>query len=147
MKVKLFGYQLIIEIEAVTDVTTKNMNLTRTTWRPDTCGCEIVYEWDRDLPAEERVHSAVSNTKCKVHESIEDVVDHYESVKDENVTKNRVVNKISELYPAIKPEEIFYEFGEDRKLSITLPESIKDNASHIKSEIDSIIGEERILLN
>lgn len=31
-----------------------------TSHRPDTCGCELHYEWDDAVPAEERVHTPVS---------------------------------------------------------------------------------------
>lgn len=31
-----------------------------TVWRPDTCGCTILYTWDETAPADQRVHTVVA---------------------------------------------------------------------------------------
>lgn len=30
-----------------------------TTWRPDTCGCVLAYEWDDEVPEDKRAHTPV----------------------------------------------------------------------------------------
>lgn len=59
-----------------------------TTWRPDTCGCEIQYSWDDAVPQEEREHSLHQVTRaCGMHAHL-DHPEVYEYVGDENTTKN-----------------------------------------------------------
>ena len=70
------------------------MNLTVTKWRPDTCGCEIDYEWDKDAPAESRIHSAKNVITCEFHAGTKELV--FEKVKTENTNKNKVYNKVLE---------------------------------------------------
>lgn len=79
-----------------------------TTWRPDTCGCTIHYEWDFDLPVEERVHTPVEHvttydgrfvphSKCERHAHLPDHVSHYNAVLAENQKKNAAFNLLAEL--------------------------------------------------
>jgi hypothetical protein len=78
-------------------------------WQPDTCGCELHYQFDDTLPAEGRVHvpiheytdvtGNVRTTKhCLLHSGLtpDELHDH---VTKENVTKNRVHGHLMENHP------------------------------------------------
>lgn len=65
----------------------------KNTWRPDTCGCEIEYEWDDAVPAEQRVHTPVKVTGCEHHQA-GDHVAKYTKVLKENQSKNKVLGAI-----------------------------------------------------
>lgn len=38
----------------------KNIMINVTQWQPDTCDCKILFEWDTEVPQEERVHTAIA---------------------------------------------------------------------------------------
>lgn len=66
-----------------------------TTWRPDTCGCEIEYSWDDTQSEDVRTHSAHKiNKACEFHSGDKDT--HYGVVLDENKRKNLVYKDIIE---------------------------------------------------
>lgn len=46
------------------------MRMTTNQWRPDTCDCVIEFEFDADLPAEEREHMHKSIVPCTRHASV-----------------------------------------------------------------------------
>lgn len=70
----------------------------------DTCGCVLLYEWDTELPEEQRVHTAVEQTedgqhqvvRCPVHQ-IQNVQEHLEAVIESNQKANLVRNRVLEL--------------------------------------------------
>ena len=71
-------------------------------WSPDTCGCQIEFEFDDELPAETRTHTAKRIIKkCEVHSTsdIMDRHDHYDTVLKENQTKNIVHGHFLETFP------------------------------------------------
>ncbi len=69
-----------------------------TTWRPDTCDCEVVYSWDDALPAEERIHTAHAvNKACEAH--VGGVEDIHASVLEENQRKNKTLAAIASSFP------------------------------------------------
>lgn len=79
------------------------MNIT--TWHPDTCGCEIHYEWDTETTEAERTHTAVAEFEdssgetrtprdCGAHGAHRDHHHHFQNVLGENVHKNQVLHHI-----------------------------------------------------
>mgnify|MGYP001616653995 CR=1 FL=1 len=65
----------------------------KNTWRPDTCGCEIEYEWEDTLTVEQRVHTPTKATGCE-HHLTGDHSAKYTQVLKENQTKNKVLGAI-----------------------------------------------------
>lgn len=64
-----------------------------TTWKPDTCGCVLEYEWDDQLPQNERIHSFKTLIgQCPDHLGLTDSK-VYEHVLAENQTKNKVLGE------------------------------------------------------
>jgi hypothetical protein len=87
------------------------MQLTR--WNPDTCGCEIIFTWDSDLPVEERVHKGHSIERaCDAHKHIKHTHDHHDIVLEENQRKNRTHGEIG------VDKNITWEFDSDRTLHV-----------------------------
>lgn len=82
------------------------MAIQTTTWRPDTCGCEIDYQWDDTLSEDVRTHdlSAVKNA-CSEHPGLSDQ-EIYDAVLHENTTKNVVMGIISDNFPAITKQVV-----------------------------------------
>lgn len=62
------------------------MAVRRTTWRPDTCACTVVYAWDEDAEPLLRTHWGVEHEetrRCELHQ-IEDAGEHFLAVLDHN---------------------------------------------------------------
>ena len=119
-----------------------------TTWRPDTCGCEIDYKWDTDKPAEMRTHTVVRAKKCNLHSG--GMAEVYESEKTENTTKNKIVNKImedSEIAEDVLGEgrktkpgiEVKWSFDDNRKLEVEILGINQSKKDLIKIEIGKVI--------
>jgi hypothetical protein len=109
------------------------INTTR--WSPDTCKCVLEYTWDDSIPEDQRVHTPANIVfKCDKH-IIVDSSTIYDSVKDENQTKNQVLATIAEELPEFAVittdkqgvttktpdlEKIVWDFNENRKLHVGL---------------------------
>src|SRR3990167_10921300 len=78
-----------------------------TTWRHDTCDCEIEYEWDDTLSADDRMHRAKKiNKACAEHANLDiDKYEHFNAVLRENRGKNRMLAAILEEFPQITEEK------------------------------------------
>lgn len=73
-------------------------------WRPDTCDCEIEFEFDDSVPAENRVHTGSRVIKaCPLHPQTEftNCHDHYSHVTDQNRRKNILLGKMLEAHPEL----------------------------------------------
>lgn len=76
-----------------------------TTWRPDTCGCVLQFEWDPEIPADERIHTPIEHIfTCEVHLEIpaekktgDSPKEHlFNAVMAENQKKNQVMADLLE---------------------------------------------------
>lgn len=116
------------------------MTIQKTKWKPDTCGCEIVYEWDDTVPQEERTHTLFSVSKCPHHQGDINAT-AYQKVLDENQSKNQAVGLIINNIEKIKgkEDEITWRFDDDRNLILSHPDLDMDDKELInnidKSEI------------
>ena len=72
----------------------------RTLWKPDTCPCEIEYEWDDTLPAGQRVHTPVRSVKCPAHAGAATLAEHHADLLDENPRKNKAEARLLAAFPA-----------------------------------------------
>jgi hypothetical protein len=97
------------------------MAIRETTWRPDTCGCEIVYSWDDELPEAVRKHDmSKANRRCAAHASHEDIKVHFDTITEENRRKNIAFEEVKKIIPALTPEFYQWEFDQNRILKIVL---------------------------
>ncbi len=100
------------------------MTIKTTRWEPDTCECAVVYEWDDDVPSEQRIHSLSEIiNKGPEHAHILDA-SLYTTVLDENRRKNVMFNIVNTTDPEIIPE---WEFTAGRVLQITFSGNIPNN--------------------
>lgn len=88
-----------------------------TTWKPDTCECELHYEWDDAVPTEERIHTPVEQvtthdgtivqtTRCRHHEHLTGhVSDVHAAVSSENQNKNRLYALVVETHPELTTKD------------------------------------------
>lgn len=79
------------------------MTLRRTLWRPDTCSCTVVFEWDDTVPQNSRVHTPVADpltTKCAAHAGATTPADHYADLMGENPRKNKAEARLLAAFPA-----------------------------------------------
>ena len=74
-----------------------------TRWSPDTCGCQLEYEWDDNDPPERRSHNLFDFVhRCPAHSAslIADDSEGYNAVKDENTRKNIAYSEAVNNAPA-----------------------------------------------
>lgn len=112
----------------------------RTRWRPDTCGCDLVYAWDDALPAAQRVHLGVAAVPCAMHAGLVDPATIHQAVMGENVAKNVAVQAAAasqgylppvydtfgnvvtpEVNPQFSPSLFGWSFDAQRKVTVTAP--------------------------
>lgn len=71
-----------------------------TTWRPDTCNCEVQYEWDDAEPQETRQHTVKAVTrKCAAHQEHGHDAQVFTRLLNENSRKNRVLTELAIQIP------------------------------------------------
>lgn len=112
------------------------MALQKTLWRPDTCGCEIEYQWDDSVPLDQRVHSVSKiNKACPVHAHHGNKEAHYADILDENTSKNKAVGLLVKTFKKLDggENEVTWRFNEDRSIvlshpSLTAEEKVSANA-------------------
>ena len=100
------------------------MAIRTTTWRPDTCGCVIEYDWDDAVPAAARVHSFRSCGRCAIHQALAPTdAAAYALVEAENKDKNRAVAAAIAAVPRLagRHDEVAWAFDGARALDIVLP--------------------------
>ena len=77
-----------------------------TTWRPDTCGCELEYEWDDTTTGDNRVHTFKRATRqCPAHAGLTPK-NCYNNTLDENKRKNILFGEILEKMPSVVQEKL-----------------------------------------
>ncbi len=89
-----------------------------TTWRPDTCACSITYQWDSDLPGDQRVHTPVSSNPCDIHIAVGDHVAVFSAVSGENQGKNKAYDDICIAVPRLVPDDFKFSFDKQRNLIV-----------------------------
>lgn len=101
----------------------------KTKWKPDTCECEIVYEWDDSLPDDQRVHTLASIQKCQHHAKHDDDTAYDQVLNKENKLKNMVLGEIG-------LEEASFTFDKSRTLEVTLP---VDKTAQEKLDVQDLV--------
>lgn len=123
-----------------------------TSWRPDTCNCEIQYEWDDTQPQNEREHKIISHSrKCDAH-SRHLPHEAFGKILDENTRKNLLLSDISEKLPEIFEDTKSKRFKEghgyswgfdsERRLLVHLP-NLTDKQ---QAKITEIINPDKVVL-
>lgn len=103
------------------------MAIQETRWRPDTCTCLLVYEWDSLVTLTNRVHTFKrADVICPEHQSLLTELDAYTAALENNQRKNKTVNYVNTQL-AIDPSSIIFSFsgmGNDRILNIEFTSAV-----------------------
>lgn len=116
-----------------------------TTWRPDTCGCELDYEWERGSNEDTRIHTPVGFKACIGHNHHTDPHQHYAQVLEENQRKNKVVNLLGETM-AVKSSEFSFEFDDDRNLIVSHSQLSVTHVKEFQSKFDQEHGKGKVII-
>lgn len=115
-----------------------------TRWKPDTCGCDLEYEWDDAVPLKDRVHSIKNISKaCDAHKNIVDAAQHFNEVVTENANKNKAIaavcEKAKELDSVITSDDIKWRIDAQRNIIITAPVALAlMDTTTLKSDLGKI---------
>lgn len=73
-----------------------------TKWSPDTCKCEIDYEWDESVLQGQRVHIINKMVRiCDAHAVYTDKKQCFNAIVKENQKKNNVLGYVLENFPVL----------------------------------------------
>lgn len=104
-------------------------------WSPDTCGCKLEFEWNKDVPSEQRVHTPTRIIKtCSIHKRFTSVMGLAKRLFSENNTKNTVHLIALERFPELQEKEDVYiwRFNADRELEVTFPTLTEADVNALK---------------
>lgn len=97
------------------------MAIKATTWTLDTCGCAVEYTWDDNLSNPLRTHEhSKSVLKCTAHAAL-DGQKHYDTIRTENITKNRALTLALTSFPTKLGKSVADELGSE---SIVLKDEV-----------------------
>lgn len=98
--------------------------MTTNRWKPDTCACVIEYEFDETLADDVRTHSLKNIQKCQYHNDPDDA-QAFIRANRENNDKNFAIGEVLKAYSQVKDDQIKWQYDLNRKLTITVPSSLK----------------------
>lgn len=112
------------------------MAIKTTRWHPDTCSCIVEYQWDSDLPVEQRTHTPSATIReCEFHQNLS-VVDHFTAVQAENQGKNIAIGKTKAAFPDVP---VTWVLDVARSLSITLVSDVPLDTRGLQLQLGSDI--------
>ncbi len=108
--------------------------ISETTWTPDTCDCQVVYETDTDKPNDPPVLKRI----IKEEKSFEgdDGATMFSKILDENKRKNIIFGEAKKINPDLTPEEFHYRFDSERKLVVSAPGLKKTDEPLLEFKVD-----------
>ena len=109
------------------------MAIKRTRWFPDTCSCQIDYEWDDALPPDARIHKPVSAIACGRHSA-----DPHAMVTAENTNKNRAIAAAVQALD-LAPGDVSFSFDAARTLRLHLPPAHRDKRGLAQQAVDAVV--------
>ena len=132
------------------------MTIKTTTWSPDTCGCEIEYDWDTEVPQASRTHTLKQiNRRCPAHSAGTEAVE-YAAVIDENARKNILHGRILDDFPALTKVDgdgnkdfadgFSWAFDDHRTLVVTLPNVPSPVLVNIQALADATFGAGKVIV-
>ena len=116
-----------------------------TRWAPDTCGCVVEFEWDNEVPVEQRTHKHYATlTQCAFHKNTPPK-ELYDVLMVENRRKNDTVNRLKELHPDYDMFQGWY-FDDTRKLVVKDTKGVltSKQKKQVQKEITLLHGEGKV---
>ena len=122
-----------------------------TIWKPDTCECQLLLEWDTDQDEKDRVHTAIESyvndrgeefkaIRCSTHQ-IKDIKNHHSEINEENTHKNKSIAHVTELHSNIDPKKVNFHFDHTRTLHLDLGNMVqKSDKSSLQESIKTKFG-------
>jgi len=127
-----------------------------TRWSPDTCSCVIEYTWDSEVPEQDRVHTHSQSVKtCGAHTPRHEKKAHLDTVLEENQRKNKahaaVYEILKEKNPNLTVEEFTkdfsFSFDQNRNLKISHKDLKAQDKAKLKSDIDTLVGQNKVSID
>lgn len=115
-----------------------------TRWSPDTCGCELEYEWDDAQDENTRTHRfkrAVHLCECH-RDSV--ATEAYDEVLKENTRKNIVFAEAQKINPTLTVDDYAWSFDANRNLKVSLSKLTADQKKSLKSLCDDKFGSGKV---
>lgn len=119
--------------------------INQTKWKPDTCDCELIFEWDSKVIEDERIHTAISGEPCVIHADLVDPVELHNTLLKENQGKNQAIEEACQAVPKLLPEDFHFEFDAARKLKLSIARLSDKELSDINTRMaEKLEGEVQI---
>ena len=133
-----------------------------TTWRPDTCDCEVEYDWDTETSEDARVHTPKQfNRRCAPHQALSEQM-QWGAVVDENRRKN-IFEGIAVSLPRVGKDildesgnvvergfaagvRFTWSFDVDRSLNVTLSGITVPEKSQLQTLADNRFGLGKVII-
>lgn len=129
-------------------------NWKKTTWSPDTCGCEVIYRFDHDQPIAGQDPDPVSVTLCREHEGLPPGLQNkFKVIWGDNQRKNDMLEEIGntlglrdnpDFYPKLYDRyvERWYMSGVDdrRVVHIVTKNLVRGQKNTVQSAANSKFG-------
>ena len=122
-------------------------NINQTTWRPDTCDCEVVYQWDSDVPSEQRIHTFISVKNEPSHVKFMSPQEKYDVILEENQRKNNAIGEIIKNFPLIDSDSISFFYDEQRKLHLLVPQLKSIEKPSTQGILNAKFGTNKVILD
>lgn len=133
--------------------------ITKNLWRPDTCGCEVEYEWDTEVAPDDREYTVVRSELCTIHKDLglsADTNEHYVAIKEENTRKNIVFKHIVETIPDFTyidssnnenfhVEDYHWVFDDNRNLKYSLTKGTQNEKNTVDSKATDDFGNKAVM--
>lgn len=119
----------------------------KTIWSPDTCDCQIEYQWDDAVSEEKRTHTASRIIRaCAIHQVHTDKDEHFDDVLQENQSKNQAIAVLFKTIGKIDggEKDVRWRFDADRNVIISHPLLTADDKNVLNSLDKSAIAKEVI---
>lgn len=114
------------------------MAIQQTTWKPNTCDCEIVYEWDDALPSEQVLATLIKvNRRGDEHANIIDA--SLISTLREEVHRFEVATELT-IADGWDEDHFTATWDPGRTLTITIPDATKSNKVSLQAAIAVQVG-------
>lgn len=139
--------------------------LQRTIWRPDTCGCALIYTWDSSVPLASRVHTpaeqftkadgtVIKAERCAIHAALLNTTTHHVTVGNENSLKNNTFTQLEKSLPTLldpvtgnlRSGVAIFSWDQNRKLIITLNGLTAPQKSAVQTAVDTAVGSGKVTI-
>ena len=111
--------------------------------RPDTCGCSI-YQCFDDFTKERFIRPHGAHTRKCSHHALDD--DAHTGAFENMSRKNRIMNRLTTLFPALTDNDIFWRFDNTRLLHITIAGITTAQRTAAQTWCDTNLGIGRVII-